>query len=48
MEIVGSFPTTKKEHDYLFMVVDWFSKMCVLMPCKKTINKKEVANLFFG
>ena len=48
MDFVGGLPTTRKGHDYLFMVVDRFSKMCVLMPCKKTINGQEAANLFFG
>jgi hypothetical protein len=32
--------------DYLFVVVDKFKKMCILMPCKKTI-KGQVANDFF-
>lgn len=40
MEFVGGLPTTKKGHDYLFVVVDRFSKMCVLMPCKNTINRQ--------
>ena len=48
MEFVAGLPTTSKGHDYLFVVVYRFSKMCVLMPCKNTINGKEVANLFFG
>jgi hypothetical protein len=42
-----SMPTTRKGHDYLFVVVDKFSKMCILMPCKKTIKGQEAANMFF-
>jgi len=48
MDFVGGLPTSRKGHDYLFMVVDRFNKMCVLMPCKKTISGKEAINLFFG
>jgi len=48
MDFFGGLPTTKKGHDYLFMVVDGFHKMCVLIPYKNTINGKEATNLFFG
>jgi len=48
MEFVGGLPTSRKGHDYLFMLVDMFSNMCVLVPFKKTINGKEATNLFFG
>jgi hypothetical protein len=41
------FPTTKKGRDYIFVVIDRFGKMCILMPCKKTINGKEVAYMLF-
>ncbi|GJR07842.1 retrotransposon protein, putative, ty1-copia subclass [Tanacetum coccineum] len=44
----GGLPRTRKGNDYLFVVVDRFSKMVVLMPCKKTITGEEVARLFFG
>ena len=47
MEFVGGLPTTKRGHDYLFVVVDRFNQLCVLMPCKKTISGQEAANLFF-
>ena len=47
MDFMGGLPTTRKGHDYLFVVVDRFNKMCILMPCKKTINGKEATNLFF-
>jgi hypothetical protein len=47
MDFLGGFLTTRKEHDYLFVVVDWFRKMCILMLCKNTIKGKEVGNIFF-
>ena len=43
MDFVGVLPKSRKQHDYLYVVVDRFSKMCILMPCKKTIT----AELFF-
>ena len=48
MDFVGGLLTTRKGHDYLFVVVDRFNKMCVLMPYKKTINGQEATNFFFG
>jgi len=47
MDFVGGLPMTKKVHDYLFVVVDRFSKMYVLILCKKTLIGKYVVNLFF-
>jgi len=41
MEFVGGLRKTKKGHDYLFMEVDKFNKMCVLMPYEKTISEQE-------
>jgi hypothetical protein len=38
---------TKGVHDYLYVVVDRFNKMCILMPCKKQITAEHTANLFF-
>ena len=48
MEFVGGLQTNRKGHDYLFVLVDRFNKMCILMPYKNTINRKEVANFCFG
>jgi hypothetical protein len=31
----------------MFVVVDRFNKMCILMPCKKTIKGQEATNMFF-
>jgi len=48
MDFVGGLPTTRKGHDYMFVVFDRFNKMCVLMPCKNTMSGQEATNLFFG
>jgi hypothetical protein len=47
MDFLGGLPITKGAHDYLYVVVDRFSKMCILMPCKKQITIKHTTNLFF-
>jgi hypothetical protein len=47
MDFVGVLPMTKGGHDYLYVVVDRFSKMCILIPCKKQITAEKIANLFF-
>lgn len=47
MENVRGLPMSRKGHDFLF-VVDQFSKMCVLTPCKKTISSHEVVELLFA
>lgn len=47
MEFMGSLPKIRKGHDYMFMVIARFNKMCVLLPYKNTINMKEVTNIFF-
>jgi hypothetical protein len=48
MDFLGGLPTTRKGHDYLFVVVDNFNKMCIFMPCKKTIKGQEATSMFFG
>jgi hypothetical protein len=44
---VGGFPTIKKEHDYLFVVVHRLNKMCILMPSKNTIKGQEATDVFY-
>jgi hypothetical protein len=40
MDFVGGFFMSRTCHDYLYVVVDRFSKMCILMPCKKQFTAK--------
>ena len=35
MDFVGVLPLSRKSHDYLYVVIDRFSNMCILMSCKK-------------
>jgi len=37
----------KKGHDYLVVVVDMSSNMCILMPYIKTIKGQDAKNMFF-
>ena len=47
MDFVGGIPLLKRGHDYLYVVVDRFNKMCILMPCKKKIIAEQTSHLFF-
>jgi hypothetical protein len=40
-------PSTKRGNDYVFVVVDRFSKMAILVTCKKSIKTEATAKLFF-
>ena len=35
MDFMGGLPKSRKGNDYLYVVVDRFSKMCILIPCSK-------------
>jgi len=35
MDFVGGLPKSRKGHDYLYVIVGKFSKMCILIPCNK-------------
>jgi hypothetical protein len=41
MDIVGGMSRTRWGLDYLFVVVDKSSNMCILMACSKTIKGKD-------
>jgi len=47
MDFMGDFLRTKRGHDYVFVVVDRFSMMYILMPCKKTIKGQDATIMFF-
>eukprot|EP00253_Pinus_taeda_P033536 PITA_33536 len=47
MDFVGELPKSGKGHDYLYIFVDKFSKMCILIPCSKQITAKQTSKLFF-
>jgi hypothetical protein len=47
MDYMLGLPSTKQGNDYVFVVVDWFSKMAILTSCKKNITVEATAKIFF-
>jgi hypothetical protein len=47
MDYMSGLPFTKWGNDCVFVVVDRFSKMAILVACKKNITTKATAKLFF-
>jgi hypothetical protein len=47
MDYMSGFSSTKKGNDYVFVVVDRFSKMDILTAYKKNVTAAYIAKLFF-
>ena len=47
MDYMSSLPSTKHGNDFVFVVVDIFSKMAILAACKKSITAEATTKLFF-
>jgi hypothetical protein len=47
MDYMTGLPSTKRGNDCVFVVVDRFSKMAIMVACKKSITAEATAKLFF-
>jgi hypothetical protein len=47
MDYMPGLSSTKRENECVFVVVYHFSKMAILVACKKSITTKAIAKLFF-
>ena len=47
MDYMSDLPSTKHDNDYVFVVVDKFSKMTIMAASKKSIIAEATAKLFF-
>jgi hypothetical protein len=47
MDYMSSLPSTKLGNDCVFVVVDFFSKMVIMVACRKNITVEATAKLFF-
>jgi len=42
MDFVGGLPKSRNGHDYLYVVVDRFNKMCILIPRRKQVTTEQI------
>jgi hypothetical protein len=47
MDYMSGLPSTKRGNDCVFVVVDHFSKMEIMVTCKKSITTEATAKIFF-
>jgi hypothetical protein len=47
MDYMLGLPSTRHGNDYVFVVVDRFLKMTIMMACKKNITAEATPKLFF-
>ena len=47
MDYMSGLPSTKHGNDCVFVVIDRFSKMAIMMACKKNITTEATTKLFF-
>ena len=47
MDFVGGLPMSRRGHDYLYVLVDRFIKMCILMSFTKQVTTEQTTQLFF-
>jgi len=47
MDYMEDFPSTKHGHNYVFVVLDQFSKMVIFTPCKNSITANAIVRIFF-
>ena len=47
MDFMSGLSTSKHGHDCVYVLVDRFSKMAILVACRKVISVEETTKLFF-